>query len=502
MEQLDEINAENKEPLNSMNVLETVNKLLATTNSGGVAVWIWDIVKNELIWDDQMFKLYGINRDQFGSTYESWQNGLHPGDVERCNAEVQDALNGTKDFATEFRVVWPDSSIHYIRALGKVERDADGKPLRFTGTNIDITTFSQTEETLKNSIKEISDYKYALDESCIVAITDQKGIITRVNDNFCKISKYSREELIGQDHRIINSGHHPKEFIRDLWTTIANGKVWRGELKNKAKDGTFYWVDTTIIPFLNKQHKPYQYLAIRADITSRKEAEENILSLNKELESFSYSVSHDLRAPIRSINGYAKMLQEDYASKLDDEAIRLSSQITNYAAKMGHLIDDLLAYSRIGRKELVKNNIDMNNMVAEVFREILTDQKNQAIELKVTHLLPALGDPAVIKQVWVNLISNAVKYTGKKEKPVIEIRSENKANEVVYSVCDNGVGFDMQFADKLFGVFQRLHSEEEFEGTGVGLAIVHRIITKHGGKVWADAGINEGATFYFTLNKV
>src|ERR1035437_3594693 len=145
-------------------------------------------------------------------------------------------------------------------------------------------TDSLNIRTIQKNLKEISDYKYALDESSIVAITDQRGIIKYANDNFCKISKYSREELIGQDHRIISSGYHPKEFIRDLWLTIANGKIWRGELKNKAKDGTIYWVDTTIVPFLNEMGKPYQYVAIRADITQQKKAQLEIQKLNEELE--------------------------------------------------------------------------------------------------------------------------------------------------------------------------------------------------------------------------
>src|SRR6476620_8215604 len=147
-----------------------------------------------------------------------------------------------------------------------------------------ISAQFSNDETLRKSLKEAADYKYALEESCIVAITDQKGIITYANDNFCKISKYSEEELVGQDHRIINSGYHPKEFIRNLWVTIANGKIWKGELKNKAKDGTVYWVDTTIVPFLNEHGKPYQYVAIRADITQRKEAENKLKRINEDLE--------------------------------------------------------------------------------------------------------------------------------------------------------------------------------------------------------------------------
>ena len=182
-----------------------------------------------------------------------------------------------KNKAKDGTIYWVDTTI--IPFLNEV-----GKPYQYVAIRSDITQRKEVEENLRKSLKEVSDYKYALDESSIVAITDQKGIIKYANDNFCKISKYGTDELIGQDHRIINSGYHSKEFIRSLWITIANGKIWRGELKNKAKDGTIYWVDTTIVPFLNEHGKPYQYVAIRSDITSRKMAEEKITSLNEELE--------------------------------------------------------------------------------------------------------------------------------------------------------------------------------------------------------------------------
>src|SRR5439155_68172 len=165
-----------------------------------------------------------------------------------------------------------------------------GKPYQYVAIRADITERKLVEENLKNSLKEISDYKYALDQSSIVAITNQKGIITYANKNFSKISKYSAEELVGQDHRIINSGYHPKEFIRNLWVTIANGKIWRGELKNKAKDGSFYWVDTTIVPFLNDEGKPYQYVAIRSDITEKKNSQEQLQQTIIELFAYKYAL--------------------------------------------------------------------------------------------------------------------------------------------------------------------------------------------------------------------
>lgn len=223
-------------------------------------------------------------------------------------------------------------------------------------------------------------------------------------------------------------------------------------------------------------------------------------TINKELEAFSYSVSHDLRAPLRAINGYAEMINEDYGEKLDEEGKRILGNIKYYTNKMGKLIDDLLAFSRLGRKEIQKTAINMTELVNNVVNELSKTIDHQAI-IKVNKLEDINADSSLMNQVMVNLISNAIKYSSKKDQPSIEISSEVNDNKIIYSVKDNGAGFDMKYSDKLFGVFQRLHTPEDFEGTGVGLAIVQRIIVRHNGRVWFDAKLNEGATFYFSLTK-
>jgi PAS domain S-box-containing protein len=743
---------------------------------------------------------------------------------------------------------------------------------------------TELDSVIMERTAEIADYKYALDESSIVAITDQKGKIKHVNDNFCRISKYDRKELLGQDHRIINSGYHSRDFVRNLWETIARGKVWKGELKNKAKDGTTYWVDTTIVPFLNGEGKPRQYIAIRSDITERKKAEsqqallasiinssdEAILSINldgmitswnrgadrlfghsayeaigrhisilfvpdrqneeaeiirkitrselvehyeterlrkdgtivqislnvapikdadgrvvgassiarniaerkqsqklrldleekvrakveeltgiferitdgfivldkelrytyvnskagemtgrapdsligkhvwdvfpdaigsdtyhafqramsdqkyvvnidyyepldlwqenhvypgpegisvfirditvqkraeiklreseniyrtiassipgsvicivdteyryqliegdmlgklghkksqllgagikdvlpparyekvlpffmrvfqgeqftiedrlmeydvltryvplrneenhvyaamivaiditelkaaqrhisdmnvnlerkvaqrtlelaavnKELEAFTYSVSHDLRAPLRIIDGFADIMITDYAEKLDKEGNRTLGVIMSNARRMGQLIDDLLNLSRLGRQEIVTRWVDMNKIAENAIGEQLVFYPGRREDLSAEQLIPVDCDAGLIAQVWGNLISNALKYSAKQTEPAIHIGSYRDFNRVVYFVRDNGAGFDMKYAPKLFGVFQRLHKPSEFEGTGVGLALVQRIVNKHGGEVWAESSSGKGATFFFSL---
>ena len=490
----------------------------------------------------------------------------------------------------------------------------------------------QPEQQLRASLREIDDLKAALDEHAIVAITDPQGKITCVNDKFCAISKYSEQELLGQDHRILNSGFHSKEFIRDLWTTIARGKVWKGEIKNKAKDGSFYWVDTTIVPFLNDDGKPRQYVTIRADITERKRmemiavhlaaiekssndaiigknldgtitswnagaekifgysseemlgssilrlipadlhdeehhiiqritrgesvqnletvrqskggrlinvsitsspikdssgktigaskvarditerklAEEKISQLNAELErrviertaeleAFSYSISHDLRAPLRAMGGFARMLQEDYAATFPPEAGRQLERIHENAMKMGLLIDGLLEFSRLSRQPLNKRTVSPAKIANRVLEELQSDMEGRHVKITIGDLPDGEADPTLLHQVFMNLLSNALKYSRRCDPAVIEVGARKDGGRCVYFIKDNGAGFEMEYAHNLFGVFQRLHRADQFEGTGVGLAIVQRIIRRHGGRVWAEAEPDKGATFYFTL---
>jgi light-regulated signal transduction histidine kinase (bacteriophytochrome) len=221
---------------------------------------------------------------------------------------------------------------------------------------------------------------------------------------------------------------------------------------------------------------------------------------NKQLEAFSYSVAHDLKAPLRAISGYANALKEDYGSTLDAEATQFLTSIERGAQTMGKLINDLLAFSRQGMKEMKPSGIDMNQMAASVFEELRRGARESKLECRIQSLPSACGDRAMVQQIWVNLLSNAIKFSEPRDNPIVEVGcTQNGTGENHYYVKDNGAGFDMQYANKLFGVFQRLHSGKEFEGTGVGLAIVQRVVQRHGGRVWAEGRVNEGATFHFTL---
>jgi signal transduction histidine kinase len=220
---------------------------------------------------------------------------------------------------------------------------------------------------------------------------------------------------------------------------------------------------------------------------------------NRELESFSYSVSHDLRAPLRVINGFSKILSDDFAAELSPPAQGFIRKIRDSGTKMGELIEALLAFSRLGRKPLLLQPVDLNALVQSTLETLSLETSNRQVEWVLTDLPPTRADPALLQQVYANLIGNAIKYSRKRDLARIEIGSFEQDGELVYFVRDNGAGFDLRFADRLFGVFQRLHREDEFEGTGIGLATVQRIIQRHGGRVWAEAVVDQGATFYFTL---
>jgi PAS domain S-box-containing protein len=311
-----------------------------------------------------------------------------------------------------------------------------------------------------------------------------------------------------------------RDLIDGRWDAAAEAKEpFECEVRLwYAASSGYRIVSLRAAPVLDSEAGIVEWIGTVTDIDDRRRAEEEIKNLNteleervrartveleatnKELEGFSYSVSHDLRAPLRAIDGYSQMLEEDYRDRIDEEGQRLLAIVRQETGKMGHLIDDLLAFSKLSRKPVdVSSEIDMTHLAKDVAAELMREQKEDRVRLDIWPLPKVPGDRAMLRQVWVNLLSNALKYSGSKPKMEILVTGEVSDGHAVYRVADNGVGFDMKYAGKLFGVFQRLHKADEFEGTGVGLAIVHRVVTRHGGSVRADGKVGEGATFYFTL---
>lgn len=351
--------------------------------------------------------------------------------------------------------------------------------------------------------KVILDYKYALDVSSIIVITDQEGIITHVNDNFCKISKYCREELIGQDHRIINSGYHSKEFIRNLWTTIAHGKIWKGDLRNKAKDGSFYWINDTIIPFLKEKGKPYQYVAIQADITKQKNVEEEktkmideIIQRNRNFEQFSYIVSHNLRSPVANILGLTNLLQEE--NMLTETAKYLNNGLNLSASKLDEVIKDLNYILRIKQNVTEKKElVNFSNLASDIHLSIeaMIAQEKATINCDFSEVTEMRAIKSYLYSIFYNIISNSVKYRQPNVPLLIEIKSQVINNKIILLFKDNGLGIDLERQkDSVFGLYKRFHKDHA-EGKGMGLYMVKTQVESMGGSISIKSQINKGTKF-------
>ena len=392
----------------------------------------------------------------------------------------------------------------YWSPVNKPVLDEKGELVYIVHSVVDVTRRVRSEQDLLRASSEI---KQLYDEApCGYFSVDADIFIANINQTLLQwlgydarevLGKMKYEDLLSPESREI----HLNTFNEVFADYLKNGYVNDLEYVFQRKDGSMFPALVNSMAVFDEKGNFVKSRSTVFDNTERKKAEEKLKAANKELESFSYSVSHDLRAPLRGIHGFAQIMLEDYGGQFDAEATRLMNNIMANAQKMGQLIDDLLNFSRLGRKELVKMNLSMQHMALSVCNDLTGQLNNRKIQFKISELPPIEADSVAIKQVWVNLISNAVKYTGRNQGALIEIGADEKGDENIYYVKDNGVGFDMRYIDKLFGVFQRLHSEKEFEGTGVGLAIVHRIINRHGGRVWAEGIKNEGATFYFTLPK-
>jgi PAS domain S-box-containing protein len=364
-------------------------------------------------------------------------------------------------------------------------------------------------ESLRRAVKEVNDIKFALDASSIVAVTDVKGRITYVNEKFCQISQYSRQELIGKDHRIINSGYHDKEFFRSLWTTIKRGDVWHGEICNRAKNGTLYWVDTFIVPTLDDQGRPSQYIAIRTDITRKKMAEneiirknEELLRSNAELDSLAAVAAHDLKSPVNSITQFTELLAERYKGKLDEDADEYFDFIINAGKRMTHLVDSLLQYARFGSiPDRDRKPVPLGEVVDHVRKNLMVELDATGARLSSDRLPTVKGDVDQLTQLFQNLVANAIKYRTPGAAPLIHIAVEEDGAAWKIHVSDNGVGIAENQTRRIFELFKRAHGTTSYEGAGIGLAVVKRIVENHGGTIWVTSEIGKGSTFHFTLPK-
>ncbi len=364
---------------------------------------------------------------------------------------------------------------------------------------------AELEQRVQERTAELSDlYNNA---PCGYHSLDPNGVIVRINDTELGWLGYRREEIVGKA-RIRDMLTPDSKQIFDKTFPIFKQRGWLNDVEIEfiRRDGTFLPVLLSATAILDAHGSLLMSRSTIVDHTERKRAEEamrasqaQLEAANKELEAFAYSVSHDLRGPLRAIDGFSRIIIEDYADRLDAEGNRLLEVIRNNTRKMDELISDMLALSRVSRLDMTFTTIDMTKMAAAAFSENVPPEVQQKFKFSIAALPPATADPTLMRQVWVNLITNAVKYTLPKEDRRIEVGGYQQDGNNVYYVKDSGVGFNPAYAHKLFGVFQRLHKVEDFEGTGVGLAIVQRVVQRHGGSTWAEGKVDEGATFYFSI---
>ena len=391
--------------------------------------------------------------------------------------------------------------------------------------------FSQQKQTERESLAaaaELKNLKAAIGEHSIVAITNAAGRITYVNDKFCSISKYSREELLGQDHRIINSRFHPKDFFRDLWETIGRGKVWKGEIRNRAKDDSYYWVDTSIFPCLDDADKPHSYIAIRTDITRHKAVElelqrsaAELADKNRELETIVYTVSHDLRSPLVNVQGFSRQLQRACekiraavssatgpivpAAELKQVVDTAIPQALRFigagVTKMDMLLGGLLRYSRLGRVALSIVPLEMNALLTEILAAMRFQLNEAKADVQAGPLPACLGDSVNTSQVFANLIDNALKYRDPDRPPRIVISGHVSDGQAIYAITDNGIGIAQEHLRKVFEIFHRLNPEA-LPGEGLGLTIAQRVLERENGKIWVESREGYGSTFFVSLPAV
>ncbi|MBU3949479.1 MAG: PAS domain S-box protein [Proteobacteria bacterium] len=535
-------------------VLESKERLQLALTAANHGMYDLDIETGEAKTNPEYAMILGYDPATFVETNDKWIERLHPDDRERVSKTYRAYIEGKlPTYQVEFRQRTKSGDWKWILSLGKIlEYSVEGKPLRMLGTHTDITERKQAEEKISNSetllkqtqrLSHVGGWEYDV-ESRSMLWSDEVYNIHGVSKDYDPSNPDWHINFFTPENR--------EKINKAFMQALEYGEPYDLVLQSIKADGTLIWVRTSgqaerkegkitrvfgnIMDITERMQAEEQMLAANEEIRmllkdaeqsrlallsvveDQKEAQRQIQKLNaeleqrvqertarletvnKELEAFSYSVSHDLRSPLQHITGFAELLNKRAYQSLDEKSRHYIKIIKDSTGRMGALIDDLLSFSRMGRADMMRKNVNLDNIVKAVLDDLKTETKERNIEWKINPLPEVTGDPAMLKLVYVNLISNAVKFTKECEKAVIEIGStfRNKG-EIFFYVKDNGAGFDMKYVDKLFGLFQRLHRSEDFDGTGLGLANVRRIIYRHGGKTWAEGEVDKGATIYFSL---
>ncbi|MCS0673893.1 PAS domain S-box protein [Cytobacillus firmus] len=425
-----------------------------------------------------------------GKNHNILNSGFHPPDFFQ---NLWKTIGSGEIWKGEIRNKAKDGSFYWVETTIVPFLNKKNKPYQYVSIRTDISALKFAEASHKNSLKEVNDIKFALDQSSIIAFTDEKGTITNVNEKFCEISQYSREELIGQNHSILNSGLHSKEFFMNLWKTIGQGEVWKGEIRNKAKDGSYYWVHTTIVPFLNANGKPYQYLSIRNDITERKKTEEVLHQQDKlaAVGQLAAGVAHEIRNPLTTMKGYTEFLQLD---ETHEERQEYLSIILDEIDRVNNIVEDFMVLAKPKAAELEERDIIpiIKNVVS--FLEFEARKKDVKIGFEYEQdIIQIECDENRLKQVFLNFIKNGIEAMP--DGGDITVRAGIINNQVQIAIQDTGVGIPQEKLKKIGEPFFTTKKN----GNGLGLMVSFKIIESHNGKVFIESELNKGTTFNIVL---
>ncbi len=520
-----------------------------------IGSWYLDLATNEVAWTEELYKMYGFDPTLPPPPYTEHQKLFTPASWELLSSSLANTIDSGIPYEIELETVKDNGSNGWMWARGEPVKDPDGKTTGLWGAAQDISGRKRAEEMIRG--KDIQFRKLSANVSDLIFQFTRKPdgtyYVPIASEGIRNIFGCSPEDVLNDfapisrviypddAARVISdieySAEHLTYFTCEFRVQIPGKEVqwiYSKSTPEKLADGSITWygfnsditqrklaedsleksrVDIqkalevsnrsrqSLLSVLEDQGRSQkEIIKLNAELEHRvKQRTAQLEAVNKELEAFSYSVSHDLRAPLRHISGFSDILSKDVNNQLSEKSKFYLDIISSSAIKMGILIDDLLSFSRTGRAEMEKSDFNMNQVVEEVVSQIKISNPNRKINWNIANLPRISGDCNLLRLVWVNLIENAVKYTKTREQAEIHISCISEKEEFIFSIRDNGVGFDMKYAGKLYGVFQRLHSSAEFEGTGIGLANVRRIILRHGGRTWAEAELEKGSTFYFTL---
>lgn len=480
-------------------------KMELALEAGRMAVFEYDHNTNAVYWSDENYSMFGYSR-KVKPCFKAWWDRVHPEDRERVHQNNLDAMTRRIPVVIEYRVVWPDGSVHWIESRAKFEYHPDGKPKQLYGVTIDVDERKKLEAIVNASWER---FRNLADMSPIMVYEiDEKFETIYLNPKWCEFTGLPAEASLGRKwEQLIHPEDLPSLLTPESFT---NSLVpFRREYRLKRHDGQYRWCVSEATPKVSKDGVFLGRIGTLYDIHDAKVAQEELenrvqarteelMAANKEMEGFTYTVAHDLRTPLRAITSNSRILLEDYLDQLPDDAQLMLHRQADAATRMGMLIDDLLQYSRIGRGDLQRVPCDLGEIADAAMQDALVDQMVELEFAKVGDLR-AICDPRLMQMVLTNLFSNSVKFRSPDRTLCISLSVDEHWSERRFVAADNGVGFDQQYVDKIFQPFERLVRNEDYPGTGIGLANVARIIRRHGGRIWAEGKLGEGATFTFTL---